>query len=43
MPIREEMKALYPPNWREILLAIRERAHQARADGDLLERANAAG
>jgi hypothetical protein len=37
MPIREEMKALYPPNWHEISLAIRERAHKLKADGDLLE------
>ena len=28
MPIRDEMKALYPPNWREISLAIRDRAGQ---------------
>ena len=28
MPIRAEMKALYPANWREISLAIRERAGQ---------------
>jgi hypothetical protein len=28
MPIRPEMKALYPPNWHEISLAIRERAGQ---------------
>ena len=28
MPIREEMKALYPPNWHEISLSIRERAGQ---------------
>lgn len=26
MPIRPEQRALYPPNWREISLAIRERA-----------------